>query len=87
LTLWLSNRVLANADVESETRQLEQALDARPGLTVLVSNEVGSGIVPDSALARCFRDLQGQLNQRIAARAERVVLMVAGLPLMVKGCA
>ncbi|HEY2185574.1 MAG TPA: bifunctional adenosylcobinamide kinase/adenosylcobinamide-phosphate guanylyltransferase [Xanthobacteraceae bacterium] len=87
LTLWLSNRVLANADVESETRQLEQALDARPGLTVLVSNEVGSGVVPDNALARRFRDLQGQLNQRIAARAERVVLMVAGLPLMVKGCA
>ena len=52
---------------------------------MLVSNEVGSGIVPDNALARRFRDLQGQLNQSIAARADRVVLLVAGLPLIVKG--
>jgi adenosylcobinamide kinase/adenosylcobinamide-phosphate guanylyltransferase len=52
---------------------------------VLVSNEVGSGIVPDNALARRFRDLQGQLNQSIAARADRVVFLVAGLPLIVKG--
>jgi adenosylcobinamide kinase/adenosylcobinamide-phosphate guanylyltransferase len=49
-----------------------------------VANEVGSGIVPDNAVARRFRDLQGALNQRLAARAERVVLMVAGLPLVVK---
>jgi adenosylcobinamide kinase/adenosylcobinamide-phosphate guanylyltransferase len=52
---------------------------------VLVANEVGSGIVPDNALARRFRDLQGTLNQSIAARAGRVVLMVAGLPIIVKG--
>ena len=52
---------------------------------VLVSNEVGSGIVPDNAEARRFRDLQGRLNQRMAARADRVVLLVAGLPLFVKG--
>ncbi len=51
----------------------------------LVANEVGSGIVPDNALARRFRDLQGVLNQRIAARADHVVLLVAGLPLVVKG--
>ena len=85
LTLWLSNRVLAEADVASETRELESALDRRAGPVVLVSNEVGSGIVPDNALARRFRDLQGQLNQSIAARADRVVLLVAGLPLIVKG--
>jgi adenosylcobinamide kinase/adenosylcobinamide-phosphate guanylyltransferase len=54
---------------------------------ILVANEVGFGIVPDNALGRRFRDLQGLLNQRIAARADRVVLMVAGLPLMVKGTA
>ncbi len=53
---------------------------------VLVSNEVGSGIVPDNALARRFRDLQGELNQRLAACADRVVLVVAGIPLFVKGC-
>ena len=85
LTLWLSNRVLAEADIASETRELESALARRPGPIVLVSNEVGSGIVPDNALARRFRDLQGQLNQSIAARADRVVLLVAGLPLIVKG--
>src|SRR4030042_1624309 len=55
------------------------------GAVVLVSNEVGSGIVPDNALARRFQDLQGALNQRIAAKASRVVLLVAGLPLVVKG--
>jgi adenosylcobinamide kinase/adenosylcobinamide-phosphate guanylyltransferase len=55
------------------------------GHVVLVSNEVGSGIVPDNALARRFRDLQGRLNQHVAARADRVVLLVAGVPLVVKG--
>jgi adenosylcobinamide kinase/adenosylcobinamide-phosphate guanylyltransferase len=85
LTLWLSNRMLAEADIEAETGEMEAALARRNALTVLVSNEVGSGIVPDNALARRFRDLQGRLNQRIAARANRVVLVVAGLPLVVKG--
>jgi adenosylcobinamide kinase/adenosylcobinamide-phosphate guanylyltransferase len=50
----------------------------------VVANEVGSGIVPEFPLGRKFRDLQGTLNQRIAARADRVVLMVAGLPLLIK---
>ncbi len=81
LTLWLSNRMLADADVETEIAALEAALARRRGAVVLVSNEVGSGIVPDNALARRFRDLQGQLNARMAARADRVVLLVAGLPL------
>jgi adenosylcobinamide kinase/adenosylcobinamide-phosphate guanylyltransferase len=52
---------------------------------VLVGNEVGCGIVPENALARRFRDLQGRLNQQLAARAGRVVLIVAGLPMVVKG--
>jgi adenosylcobinamide kinase/adenosylcobinamide-phosphate guanylyltransferase len=85
LTLWLSNRMLANADIDAETERLEAALAGRSGAVVLVSNEVGFGIVPDNALGRRFRDLQGQLNQRLAARADRVVLVVAGLPLIVKG--
>ena len=84
LTLWLSNRMLADADVEAETTRLEAALAERDAPVIVVSNEVGQGIVPDNPLARRFRDLQGRLNQRMAARADRVVLMVAGLPLVVK---
>jgi adenosylcobinamide kinase/adenosylcobinamide-phosphate guanylyltransferase len=85
LTLWLTNRMLAEVDIEADTTALEKALAQRRGPTVLVSNEVGSGVVPDNALARRFADLQGRLNQRIAGRADRVVLVVAGLPLTVKG--
>jgi len=85
LTLWLSNLMLAEADIDMETARLERALDAATAPIVLVSNEVGSGIVPEHALGRKFRDLQGILNQRVAARADRVVLMVAGLPFAVKG--
>jgi adenosylcobinamide kinase / adenosylcobinamide-phosphate guanylyltransferase len=84
LTLWLSNRMLAGADLEVEIARLEAALDGRRAPVVLVSNEVGSGIVPDNELARRFRDMQGRLNQRVAAHADRVVLMVAGLPVVVK---
>jgi adenosylcobinamide kinase / adenosylcobinamide-phosphate guanylyltransferase len=85
LTLWLANRLLADADLDQEMEALERALTDHDGAVVLVSNEVGSGIVPDNALARRFQDLQGTLNQRIAAKVSRVVLMVAGLPLFVKG--
>ena len=85
LTLWLSNLLLAGADMENEIERLEQSLAETMAPVVLVANEVGSGIVPEHALGRKFRDLQGVLNQRLAARADRVVLMVAGLPLAVKG--
>jgi adenosylcobinamide kinase/adenosylcobinamide-phosphate guanylyltransferase len=85
LTLWLSNVLLADADIEAEIARLEAALAAAKMPVVVVANEVGSGIVPDHPLGRRFRDLQGLLNQRIAARADRVILMVAGLPLVVKG--
>jgi adenosylcobinamide kinase/adenosylcobinamide-phosphate guanylyltransferase len=85
LTLWLSNLMLADADVETEIDRLDDALARAQVPVVLVSNEVGLGIVPDNALARRFRDAQGRLNQRVASRADRVVLMVAGLPLVVKG--
>ena len=85
LTLWLSNLMLADIDVEAETAHLERALAAAAAPVVLVANEVGYGIVPDHPLGRRFRDLQGLLNQRIAMRADRVVLVVAGLPLALKG--
>ena len=85
LTLWLSNLLLADADIEREIEALEDSLSAMNKSAVLVANEVGSGIVPDHPLGRTFRDLQGMLNQRMAARADRVILMVAGLPLALKG--
>jgi adenosylcobinamide kinase / adenosylcobinamide-phosphate guanylyltransferase len=85
LTLWLSNRMLAQADVETEVEALLRALARHKGTVVVVANEVGLGIVPENALARRFRDLQGALNQRVAAAADRVILMVAGLPIVAKG--
>jgi adenosylcobinamide kinase/adenosylcobinamide-phosphate guanylyltransferase len=71
-------------DIDAQIARLQEALKGRTGPTVLVSNEVGLGIVPDNALARRFRDLQGVLNQRMAAIAPRVVMMVAGIPIAVK---
>jgi adenosylcobinamide kinase / adenosylcobinamide-phosphate guanylyltransferase len=85
LTLWLSNLMLAEADIEAEIARLEITLAATAAPVILVANEVGYGIVPDHPLGRRFRDWQGLLNQRIAARADRVVLVVAGLPLALKG--
>jgi adenosylcobinamide kinase/adenosylcobinamide-phosphate guanylyltransferase len=87
LTLWLSNLMLADADIDAEMERLDDALSAAAAPIVMVANEVGSGIVPDHPLGRRFRDMQGMLNQRIAARADRVVLVVAGLPLTLKGAA
>ncbi len=84
LTLWLTNRMLADADVAAESAALVEALADHGGPVIVVSNEVGLGIVPDNALARRFRDAQGRLNQMVAQRAGRVVFMVAGLPMNVK---
>lgn len=84
LTLWLTNHLLAEHDLDAEAARLEAALIARPGLSVCVANEVGFGIVPDNALARRFRDAAGLTNQRLARAARKVVLVVAGVPLTVK---
>ncbi len=84
LTFWLFNLMEGSFDVDAQTARLLEALKRRAGPTVLVSNEVGFGIVPDNALARRFRDLQGGLNQRMAAEAHRVVIVVAGIPVAVK---
>ena len=84
LTLWLSNTLLAGADLTAASDRLIDALAAANGPIVAVSNEVGLGIVPDTPLGRQFRDAQGWLNQRVAAVADRVVLLAAGLPLTLK---
>jgi adenosylcobinamide kinase/adenosylcobinamide-phosphate guanylyltransferase len=84
LTLWLSNRLLEEADLEAEVATLVDALADRPASAIVVSNEVGLGIVPDNALARRFRDAAGIANQSIAARADRVDFIAAGLPLRLK---
>jgi adenosylcobinamide kinase/adenosylcobinamide-phosphate guanylyltransferase len=84
LTLWLSNHMLAGHDVEAERRRLVEVLARPRGAWFVVSNEVGMGIVPDNALARRFRDEAGRLNQQVGAIADRVMLMVAGIPIKVK---
>jgi len=85
LTLWLSNLILAQADWRMMGEQLAARLTTMKADVVLVSNEVGMGIVPENKLARSFRDAQGFLNQRVAQAADRVVFVVAGLPLVLKG--
>jgi adenosylcobinamide kinase/adenosylcobinamide-phosphate guanylyltransferase len=84
LTLWLTNVMLGEHDVAAAIAALEGALRRRDAPTVLVSNEVGLGIVPENALGRSFRDEAGLLNQLVATLAGRVVFMIAGLPMKLK---
>lgn len=84
LTLWLTNSMLAPDGHEQRIAALVPALAACPAALFVVSNEVGWGVVPDNALARAFRDEAGRLHQALAAVAETVTLVVAGLPLALK---
>jgi len=84
LTLWLSNLMHAQRDWSQEATQLVETLRAQKSPVVLVTNEVGLGIVPDNALARQFRDAAGTMNQMIAQAADEVEFVVAGLPMRVK---
>jgi adenosylcobinamide kinase/adenosylcobinamide-phosphate guanylyltransferase len=84
-TLWLTNVMLAGRDLAAEEVRLLAALRARAAPMVVVSNEVGLGLVPETPLGRAFRDAQGRLNRRIAEVADHVVLVAAGLPLVLKG--
>lgn len=84
-TLWLSNALLAEEGLDDRCAALLDAVASAAGPLVIVSNEVGQGIVPDTKLGREFRAAQGRLNQDLAAVADLVVLVVAGLPLVLKG--
>ena len=85
LTLWLSNLMTAEAPIDEEFATLRAALRDASGPIVVVANEVGLGLVPETPLGRDFRDAAGRLNQEIAALADRVVFVAAGLPLVLKG--
>ena len=84
LTIWLSNLILVKLDARTEIEMLCECLKTIRSRVVLVSNEVGLGIVPANVMARNFRDDQGFLNQRVAEIADEVVFMVAGLPMVLK---
>lgn len=84
-TMWLSNLMLEDVDLEGATERLLESVKNSAGLIVVVSNEVGQGIVPENALARRFREAQGRLNIRLASQADCVVQVVAGLPNVLKG--
>ncbi len=84
LTLWLSNVMAAGRDPDDEALALAEGLSALSGPVVLVSNEVGLGLVPETPLGRAFRDHAGRLHQTIAREADRVVFIAAGLPLILK---
>ena len=88
LTLWISNLLAESEDTASILEQIPdliQAIDRASCPVVLVSNEVGTGIVPENRLARLYRDLIGSVNQAVAQRAGKVVWMVAGIPVTIKG--
>jgi adenosylcobinamide kinase/adenosylcobinamide-phosphate guanylyltransferase len=84
LTLWLTNLMIGQRDVAAEAACLVDALGGLRGALVLVSNEVGQGVVPESAMARAFIDHAGRLHQALAARADAVVFLTAGLPQRLK---
>lgn len=88
ITLWLTNLLVDQSDFDAVSARAEKTLDGllgRPGTFILVSNEVGQGIHAPTELGRKFTDLQGAMNQYIAHRVETVILMVAGIPRVVKG--
>jgi len=84
LTLWMSNLILSEADTDGAGEALVGSIAAAAARIMLVTNEVGMGIVPDNALARHFRDEAGRLNQRVAAAVEEAQLVAAGLSLRIK---
>ena len=87
LTLWISNMMMENNDdrtIQKHCKEVCAILKAPPCPIILVSNEVGAGIVPENQLARRYRDLTGWANQQIAAACQTVIWMVAGIPVTIK---
>lgn len=84
-TMWLSNHLLAESNLEFEQNRLLSAIERTPARIVTVTNEVGHGIVPENALARQFREAQGRLNILLAAQADLVIQVTAGIPRALKG--
>ncbi|MCV6584803.1 MAG: bifunctional adenosylcobinamide kinase/adenosylcobinamide-phosphate guanylyltransferase [Marinibacterium sp.] len=84
-TMWLTNQMLADADLDAAQATLLAQIAATRGSVVVVTNEIGQGIVPENALARRFREAQGRLNIALAAQMDLVVQVVAGLPNVLKG--
>jgi len=88
ITLWLNNLLFEDdtpSAVDEKVNKLTRALSAIECPIIMVSNEVGAGIVPENALARRFRDIAGSVNQTLAACSHRVAWVVAGIPVFVKG--
>ncbi|MCP3729821.1 bifunctional adenosylcobinamide kinase/adenosylcobinamide-phosphate guanylyltransferase [Sphingomonas sp. MG17] len=85
LTLWASNLLLAEADLDLAAIELCASIQRFEGALVLVSNEVGFSIVPENPLARRFRDVAGRLNQHVASSVAEAQMVVAGIPLLLKG--
>lgn len=85
LTLWLSNLSFKEFDLAASMRQLAAVLPSLHGPVIFVSNELGMGLAPETALGRRFRDAQGRLNQMMAATCDAVTFVAAGLPLVLKG--
>ena len=84
LTIWLSNLMFAERDIEQASSAVIKAIRERKDPIVIVTNEVGSGIVPENALARRFRDEAGRLNQTIAEAVDEVYVCISGMPLQLK---
>lgn len=84
-TMWLTAVLMADADPEDRVPEVLEAMAERDGPIVLVTNEVGQGVVPDTPMGRAFRNIQGRFNQRAAAQADSVIAVMSGLPLALKG--
>ena len=84
-TMWLTAVMMAEGDADREVPRVLEALDNCPAPVVIVTNEVGQGIVPDTSMGRAFRNLQGRFNQAAAAQADSVIAVMSGLPFALKG--